>query len=193
MKVRYRRADVVDRAIAVLDAHGLAELSMRRLAGDLGVRASALYHHVANKDALLAAVADEILERGRRASEVVTWESELRLACVELRAAMLAHRDGAALISQVYAGGGARLPERRMTDALLRAGASPELARVGARTLVHFVLGHVGDEQARAGADAAAGAGAGNNEDFAVGLGLILDGLTQRFTRGPRGALVRET
>ena len=177
--MRYRRTDVVDRAIDVLDEHGLGELSMRRLAGDLGVRASALYHHVASKDALLAAVADEILERGRRASEIVTWESELRLASVELRAAMLAHRDGAALISQVYAGGGARLPEQRMTEALLRAGATPELARVGARTLVHFVLGHAGEEQTRS--DAAAG----NPDDFAVGLGLILDGLTQRFTRGP--------
>lgn len=197
--MRYRRSDVVDRAIAVLDEHGLAELSMRRLAGELGVRASALYHHVANKEALLAAVADEILERGRRATEIVTWEAELRLACAELRSAMLAHRDGAALISQVYAGGGARLPERRMTEALLRAGASPELAGVGARTLVHFVLGHVADEQARGRAGAEVGVeggvegGAGNSEDFAVGLGLILDGLIQRFTRGPRDALVRET
>lgn len=184
--MRYRRVDVVDRAIAVLEQHGLAELSMRRLAGELGVQASALYHHVANKEELLAAVADEILERGRRATEIVTWESELRLACAELRAAMLAHRDGATLISQVHAAGGARGPEQRMTDALLRAGAVPELARVGARTLVHFVLGHVADEQAGA-------ADAGSADDFAVGLGLILDGLERRFTRRPVGGLVRET
>lgn len=182
--MRYRRADVIDRAVAVLDEHGLAELSMRRLAGELGVQASALYHHVANKDALLAAVADEILERGRRATEIVTWEAELRLASVELRAAMLAHRDGAALISRVYAAGGALLPEQRMSDALLRAGAASELARVGARTLVHFVLGHVADEQARSSDDPdPAERGAVTDDDFAVGLGLILDGLTQRFTR----------
>lgn len=173
--MRYRRADVVDRAIVVIDEHGLAELSMRRLAGELGVRASALYHHVASKDALLAAVADEILERGRQATEIVTWDSELRLVCVELRSAMLAHRDGAALISQVHAGGGAAQPEQRMTAALVRAGAAPELARVAARTLVHFVLGHVGEEQARGASDAPYA------EDFAVGLGLILDGLTQRL------------
>ncbi|GAB2991999.1 TetR family transcriptional regulator [Nocardioides montaniterrae] len=179
--MRHRRADVIDRAVAVLDEHGLAELSMRRLAGELGVRASALYHHVANKEELLAAVADEVLERGRQASEIVTWESELRLACVELRGAMLAHRDGAALISQVYAAGGARAPEVRMTGALSRAGASPELARVGARTLVRFVLGHVADDQARAGSDA------GTADEFAVGLGLILDGLDRRFTRGSGG------
>ncbi|MCL2541654.1 MAG: TetR family transcriptional regulator [Nocardioidaceae bacterium] len=182
MKERHRRSDVVARAVDVLDEHGLAELSMRRLAGELGVRASALYHHVANKDELLAAVADEVLERGRRAAEVVTWESELRLAAVELRSAMLAHRDGAALISQVYAAGGARLPEQRMRDALLRGGATAELARVGARTLVHFVLGHVGDEQASS-ETPDGGLADDLADDFAVGLGLILDGLAQRFTR----------
>lgn len=181
--MRYRRVDVVDRAVALLDEDGLAELSMRRLAADLGVRASALYHHVASKSTLLAAVAEEILERGRRPSEVVTWDAELRLAAVELRAAMLSHRDGAALISQVYAAGGARLPETRMRAALVRAGADDELARVGARTLVHFVLGHVGAEQT--GAEKAGGVAVpAEPGDFAVGLGLILDGLTQRFTRG---------
>ena len=50
---RNRRVDVIDHAIGVLDEHGLAELSMRRLAADLGVRPSALYHHVANKEELL--------------------------------------------------------------------------------------------------------------------------------------------
>ena len=64
--MRYRRADVVDHAIAVLDAYGLADLTMRRLGAELGVQPSALYHHFANKQALLAAVADEILVRGAR-------------------------------------------------------------------------------------------------------------------------------
>ncbi len=64
--MRYHRADVVDRALAVLDAYGLADLTMRRLGGELGVQPSALYHHFPDKQSLLAAVADEILARGRR-------------------------------------------------------------------------------------------------------------------------------
>ena len=115
----YHRADVVDRAIGLLDDAGLGGLSMRRLAGDLGVRPSALYHHFANKQALLGAVADEILARGRRPTEVVTWQTELRLVCVELRDIMLAHRDGAALVLTVHAlGVGAAEPMRRMAGAL---------------------------------------------------------------------------
>ena len=94
----YHRADVVERAIGVLDAAGLEGLSMRRLAADLGVQVGALYHHFDNKAALLAAVAEEILRRGSRPAEVVAWDAELQLLCVGLRDAMRRHRDGAALI-----------------------------------------------------------------------------------------------
>ena len=64
--MRYHRGDVIDRALAVLDDYGLESLTMRRLAAELGVQPSALYHHVPNKQSLLAAVADEIVRRGRR-------------------------------------------------------------------------------------------------------------------------------
>lgn len=163
--MRYRRDDIVDRAIDALDVHGLADLSMRTLAAELGVRPSALYHHFANKQALLDATADEILRRGRRATEVVTWDAELRLVCVELRDAMRAHRDGATLVAGALASGdGAREPELRMTDALRRGGATDDLSRTGARVLVRFVLAHVDDDTA----------------DFALGLGILLDGLRSR-------------
>lgn len=166
--MRYRRADVVARAIEVLDAHGLKAMSTRRLAGDLGVQPGALYHHFTNKDALLAAVVDELLARGRRGSEVVAWDAELELICVELRDAMLAHRDAAALISTVYDDGGAREPEQRMAGALLRGGADEDLARVGAHLLMGYVLAQVAAPPA----------------DFALGLGVVLDGLRARAARG---------
>lgn len=50
------------RALEIIDADGLAALTMRRLAADLGVEAASLYHHVANK----AAVVDGALEVMRR-------------------------------------------------------------------------------------------------------------------------------
>jgi AcrR family transcriptional regulator len=181
--MRYRRADVVDRAIDVLDQVGLEALSMRRLAAELGVQPSALYHHFASKQALYAAVADEILARGRRPTEVVTWQAELRLVCVELRDIMLRHRDGATLVSMVRAlGVGADEPIRRMAAALTWAGADAELARVGAHTLFHFVFGHVADEQAQrrvAVPDSAVASPA--VADFGIGLGVILDGLSAQL------------
>lgn len=168
--VRYRRGDIVDRAIGVLDSVGLEALSMRKLAAELGVQPGALYHHFTNKDALLAAVADELLTRGRRATEIVTWEAELRLVCVELRDAMLACRDGAALLARVRTLGlGEVDPEQRMYDALVRADADEDVARIGARTLLRFVFGHVIET-----------AGAAGDDDFHLGLTLVLDGLRQR-------------
>ncbi|WP_436699263.1 TetR family transcriptional regulator [Nocardioides sp. BYT-33-1] len=162
--MRYRRGDVVERAIAVLDEHGLEALSMRRLAGDLGVQPGALYHHFTNKDALLAAIAEEILRRGRRPAEIMAWDAEAHLLCLGLRDAMRRHRDGALLIAGVHRADAEAL-ERPLRAALERGGADDDLARVGARTLLRFVLSHEGDDDA----------------DFALGLGLLLDGLRARL------------
>ncbi|MFC6236032.1 TetR/AcrR family transcriptional regulator, partial [Leucobacter soli] len=59
--MRNSRADVVEAALRVLDAHGLENCSMRRVAAELGVQPSALYHHVPDKQTLLALMADEIV------------------------------------------------------------------------------------------------------------------------------------
>lgn len=53
------RAHVLRTAIAIADAEGLDAVSMRRLAAELGVGPMSLYRHVANKDELVALMADE--------------------------------------------------------------------------------------------------------------------------------------
>ena len=60
-------------------------------------------------------------------------------------------------------------PERRMYDVLVRAAADDHVARIGARTLLRFVFGHVIET-----------AGQPEDEDFHLGLTLVLDGLCQR-------------
>lgn len=49
---------IVDAAAAVADRHGLTGVSMRSVGAELGVEAMSLYRHVANKDALMDALAD---------------------------------------------------------------------------------------------------------------------------------------
>ncbi|MDZ4168245.1 MAG: TetR family transcriptional regulator [Coriobacteriia bacterium] len=41
-------------ALRIVDADGLEALTMRRLAGEVGVEAASLYHHIPNKDALIS-------------------------------------------------------------------------------------------------------------------------------------------
>ena len=64
--MQLHKRDVVDAATAILDEYGIADLTMRRLARELKVTPGALYWHFANKQHLLGAVADRILEPGRR-------------------------------------------------------------------------------------------------------------------------------
>ncbi|MBD8607009.1 TetR/AcrR family transcriptional regulator C-terminal domain-containing protein [Aeromicrobium sp. CFBP 8757] len=188
--MRYRRSDVVERAVDVLDQYGLADLSMRRIAAELGLQPSALYHHFASKQHLLAAVADELLERGRRPSaDDVPWDVAVVGAGHALRDAMLAYRDGAELIATVQAFGlGHVSPLVPLVRAVDRGGFPAELARAAATTILHFVFGHVSEEQAHLqassvgaiGDDAPAGADAAS---FDLGLSLILDGVRHHQPR----------
>ena len=101
----HHRSDVIAHAVDLLDTHGLAALTMRRLGAELDVQPSAIYHHFASKQALLAAVADEILARGARPRTATEWPDRLREVCAELRLAMLACTDGADVVATVWASG----------------------------------------------------------------------------------------
>jgi TetR/AcrR family tetracycline transcriptional repressor len=59
-RVKLDRQVVVDTALAVADEEGLEAVTIRRLAQGLSVTPMALYWHFADKEALLAAVADRI-------------------------------------------------------------------------------------------------------------------------------------
>lgn len=182
--MRRSKQDVVDRALGVLDDYGLADLSMRRLGTELGVQPSALYHHFANKQSLLAAIADEILARQPRVPSTDDAAAALLAYCHRLRSAMLAFRDGAEVVATAHAFGlGAQAVERDLRRLVRAAGASDELADAGASTLLYFILGQTWDEQTHL---QAAGAGAIEADwsraprpaaDFELGLGVILAGL----------------
>jgi AcrR family transcriptional regulator len=184
--MRHHRADVVERALAVLDAYGLGDLTMRRLGTELGVQPSALYHHFATKQLLLAAVADEILARGRPATDGpagATWDVRVVARCRALRDALLAYRDGAEVVATVHAFGlGARAPYDDLRATLRDAGLDDELAVTATRTLLHFVFGHTTDEQThlQAGSAGAIADGPRECDDFDQGLALVVDGIALR-------------
>ena len=62
-----RRADalskerIVEAAIEILDAGGESALTFRALAARLATGSGAIYHHVASKNDLLAAAADDVI------------------------------------------------------------------------------------------------------------------------------------
>ncbi|GAY21752.1 transcriptional regulator, tetr family [Sphingobium fuliginis] len=53
---------IVAAARQIMETSGLDSVTMRRVATELGVTAMALYHHVADKHALVAMVADQVMD-----------------------------------------------------------------------------------------------------------------------------------
>jgi AcrR family transcriptional regulator len=76
------RERVLAAAVAVADGDGLAALTMRRLAADLGVEAMSLYYHLPGKEGLLDGLADWVIgEIGTAVDRVDAdgdWRTRLR-------------------------------------------------------------------------------------------------------------------
>lgn len=88
---RLSRAQVVDAAIALADREGLSAVSMRQLAGDLGVVPMALYKHVADKNDLVAAMIDRVVADYPRPSAGAPWREAVRTRVLGARDALLVH------------------------------------------------------------------------------------------------------
>ncbi|WP_328411520.1 TetR/AcrR family transcriptional regulator C-terminal domain-containing protein [Nocardia sp. NBC_00403] len=148
--MQLHRADVVDGAVAILDQYGLADLTMRRLAGSLQVQPGALYWHFPNKQALLGAVADKILAPMDEPIDAIEWSGQITELAHRLRNCLLAYRDGAELVSATYA---SRLTtnkgRERLVSAAIRAGMPRHEGELAAYTLLYYVLGQTVDEQSR--------------------------------------------
>jgi AcrR family transcriptional regulator len=92
------RDRVLRAAVDLADRDGLEALTMRRLAQELGVEAMSLYHHVANKEAILdgvvGVVIGEIVEAvgsGDAAAAQDDWRVAMRARVLTARAVMLRH------------------------------------------------------------------------------------------------------
>jgi AcrR family transcriptional regulator len=185
-EVQLHKRDVVEAATAILDNYGIADLTMRRLGRELNVSPGALYWHFANKQQLLGAIADRILEPVR--DEPGDWQCRIVRICGRLRDALLSHTDGAELVSASFAAGQSQAMAQivaHLASAAGDAGVAPGHAELAARTVVYYVLGFTADEQSRLQWDAA-GAELPDEqsvltddaaERFGFGMALLVDGI----------------
>jgi AcrR family transcriptional regulator len=86
------RERVLRAAIALADERGADELTMRKLAKELGVEAMSLYHHVANKTDLLDGMIDLVFSEIDPPAADGDWKAELRRRAVSTRDALNRHR-----------------------------------------------------------------------------------------------------
>lgn len=165
---RHDRDSVARIALALLDEVGLADLSMRRIAGELDVQPSALYWHFASKQELFAELADRIIApvSGRNDDVLVTAR--------RTRDALLAHRDGAELVLSTYALRlGSSRAQAALEDALRRSGALDSEDR--ALALLHFILGHTTLVQQRMHAESHGAAAADDADLVSSRLAHVFD------------------
>jgi AcrR family transcriptional regulator len=87
---------VVAAAIEVLDEAGVAGLTMRRVAQQLGTGAASLYAHVAGRDELLELVFDELIGQvALPEADPARWRDQLRGMLREFHEVLVSHRDAA--------------------------------------------------------------------------------------------------
>jgi AcrR family transcriptional regulator len=85
------RERVLRTAVALADQGGIESLSMRKLAQALDVVPMALYRHVANKDELLNALVDVVIDEIDPPLEGADWKTALRARILSARRALLRH------------------------------------------------------------------------------------------------------
>ncbi len=140
---------IVDRALELTDRDGAAALTMRRLGEELGVDPTAVYRHFRDKDDLVLACMDRLIQEAYAAIESSVdrsdWRAVLRtVSAHSWRACM----DHPAIYSMAFHRTTGGPGERKMVDLLLSSlastGLSPERTVLYYRAFVDSMLGMCG-------------------------------------------------
>ena len=137
------RERIRDTALELIDADGLAALSMRRLAERLGVQAASLYSHFPTKDDVLDAVANLLTEQVDTSGfDGGDWRTGLTTWARSYLAALAEHPNAVPLVAS---GAGRRERFLAMADAvhggMVRAGWPPRYATMVAGSVKYLVVG----------------------------------------------------
>ena len=145
------KARIVDAAIAILDADGEAALTFRALAARLSTGAGAIYWHVADKNDLLAAAADDIVARVMAKTPA---EAEPRAAIRAIALDVFDAVDAHPWVGAQFFRDPSRPAALRILEGVggrLHALGVPEAARFDTATaLVSYILGVAGQNAANA-------------------------------------------
>jgi AcrR family transcriptional regulator len=119
------RRQVLLAAVELADRDGLGSLSMRSLARHVGVEAMSLYHHVANKEALLDGMVDIVFSEIHLPRSDRDWTDEMRRRSASGREALTRHRWAIGLMDSRSEPGPETLRHHDAVLGCLRAGGFP--------------------------------------------------------------------
>ncbi|MFJ5924016.1 TetR/AcrR family transcriptional regulator [Kitasatospora sp. NPDC092948] len=156
------RQSLAAAALHVLERDGLAGLSMRKVAAEVGVKAASLYWHVRNKEELLDLLTDALLADAELPPREGTWRDQFLEYGRAYRALLLAKRDAAKVVAGRLTPGPHILAVLEdQLDRLREAGFADADAAMASYLLSAYVQGFVLQEQSPLSAAEAAGASRG--------------------------------
>ncbi|MFD7973419.1 TetR/AcrR family transcriptional regulator [Streptomyces clavifer] len=196
---------MVATALRLIDEHGVQAFSLRTLADALGSSTATLYRHFANKDEILVLTVDLALGEAHitPAGAPADWRDVLNAMAHQLRAVLARHPSLLpTLMDHVPVGPNALAQRERVLATLLHHGLPSALAARAFTAVGHYVIGFAVQQRESDGPPLADYYGRldptthpaiaataetlttiGPDDEFAFGLGLLLDGLAQQIDR----------
>jgi AcrR family transcriptional regulator len=141
---KFSRDQLQKAALALVDEHGLAGLSMRSLAAAVGTGAMTLYNHVADRAELDALVIDAAMSEARwkRPASYDDWRDEVRAVATAIWRAVRAHPHVVPLILTRRSRSPALAESSEaLLHGLARSGRSGAELLVAFRTVSGFIAG----------------------------------------------------
>lgn len=174
------RDDIVAAGLRLTRRRGFADLSMRKLAGELGSPSMNAYYYIKDKQHLLDLVADSVLGEVEPPPTDLSWELQLSILFEQGRVVLLRYPGVAQHLLRRMVG----LPNevrlyRAITEILLTAGFDRSTSDRAQRVFAYLLFGAVTSELATS---AAAGQHSAmtfsdDKEVFGFGLDLLIEGM----------------
>ncbi len=141
-RVPLSRERVLRAAVAIADATGIGSLTMRSLAHELGVKPMALYYHVANKEEILDGIVDLVFSEIEAPSADGDWRSEIIRRAESARRVLRRHPWAIGLMESRKTPGPETLRHHDATIGTLRAaGFSVEMTAHAYALLDSYIYG----------------------------------------------------
>jgi AcrR family transcriptional regulator len=143
------RGRVLDGALAVADAGGIAALTIRSIAEKLGVKPMSVYHHVANKEEILDCIVDMVFAEIELPVRGGDWRTEMHRRAISARRALNRHPWAIQLLQSRTSPGPATLRHHDAVIGSLRGGGfSVEMTAHAFALIDSYVLGFALSEAA---------------------------------------------
>ena len=146
---------IIKAALEILDAEGLENVTLRRIAAKLNVQAPALYWHFKDKQDLTDDMAQTILSTAKldnfiEPADINNWPQWLSELMHCLHTALISHRDGGRVVAGASFGRAFALEKMlaQIARVLNKAGFDSLPAGLAAATTIDYVWGFVIEEQA---------------------------------------------